>query len=131
MANTERGEVDIQLGARTYVLKPSFDAIANIENWTGKSIQELLAAASNGTQKFSDLVHCVRAGMLAAGNKKTPSFQALGQRCLDAQHQEGGEFQIAVYTFMANCITGGRTRDAGDESNDDDDDDEGDTAGNE
>ena len=40
-ANTQRGEIDITLGGKDYVLRPSFDAIAKIEARLGKGIYGL------------------------------------------------------------------------------------------
>jgi hypothetical protein len=41
MANRERGEVSIEVGGKAYTLRPTFDAMCEFEDLTGKTVDDL------------------------------------------------------------------------------------------
>lgn len=41
MANRERGEVSIEVGGKAYTLRPTFDAMCEFEELTGKTVDDL------------------------------------------------------------------------------------------
>jgi hypothetical protein len=69
MANTLRGEVDIALGADIYTLRPSFQALSEIEHSIGKSVLILLNQFEEKGILLSEQVAILRAGLKAAGEK--------------------------------------------------------------
>lgn len=48
MANQERGELGVTVGGKTYTLRPTFDAICNLEEAAGKPIAEILTGVQEG-----------------------------------------------------------------------------------
>lgn len=48
MANRERGEVSVSVGDRRFTLRPSFNALCNLEEITGKDIEQMLAMIDRG-----------------------------------------------------------------------------------
>ena len=55
MANPYRGEVALMLAGRHYTLRPSFHSLCEIENRTGRSIFEWLAALCGKGLRMCDL----------------------------------------------------------------------------
>lgn len=58
MANKHKGEVEIQLGKRKVDLKFGFNAIAELEDLTGKSITELSDYTNIGFKFLRSAVYC-------------------------------------------------------------------------
>lgn len=48
MANKERGEKRVTVGGKDYTLRPTFDALCELEEVTGKKIDGLLQAMDDG-----------------------------------------------------------------------------------
>jgi hypothetical protein len=48
MANRERGEVSVEVEGKAYTLRPTFDAICELETRSGKGIEDLLADIESG-----------------------------------------------------------------------------------
>jgi hypothetical protein len=48
MANRERGEVSIEVGGTTYTLRPTINAICDVEDLTGDSFTQLAQRAGAG-----------------------------------------------------------------------------------
>lgn len=48
MANTERGEVGIEVGGKPYTLRPTFNAVCELEELLDKDIDEVLVAINRG-----------------------------------------------------------------------------------
>jgi len=58
-------EVSITIGEEEYLLTPSFQAIIDIEQRTGKAITAIIYAAQSSIISFSDIVTIVWAGIKA------------------------------------------------------------------
>jgi hypothetical protein len=75
------GEEEITLGETTYVLRPSWQALAEIESRTDKGIIELFELFAVARNKASDTViiiySCLRAGL--PPGMPTPQIAAVGQ----------------------------------------------------
>ena len=48
MANRERGEIGVEVEGKPYTLRPSFNAICELENITGKTIEDLFDLIEQG-----------------------------------------------------------------------------------
>lgn len=48
MANKERGEISHVVNGKRYTLRPSFDSLCELDELTGKSLDEMLAAMNEG-----------------------------------------------------------------------------------
>ena len=71
MHNDLRGEISIELAAREYNLRPSFEALCEIENACGTSIINLLMKFDQRGIFLKEVVSIIKAG-LKAGGHKTP-----------------------------------------------------------
>ena len=102
-ANPQRGEVEIELGGRRFVMRPSFQAIAEMEKQTGRGLIELLQSLSDGGLKVSELAAIITAGLKAAG--EPARYDKVGALLL-----EGGLEGIVppVGEFLVGALTGGR-----------------------
>lgn len=70
-ANSDRGEVEVDLEGIAHVLRPSFEAQVAIEAQTGRSIEQLAHAAGRGGLSINDaaviVTECVNAHRKAHG----------------------------------------------------------------
>ncbi len=71
-ADPKLGDVEIELatedgGRRKFVLRPSFEAIVEIEEQTGQTIFVLARKLSRGELGQQDAAHIIGAGLKAAG----------------------------------------------------------------
>lgn len=48
MANTQRGELGVEVGGKAYTLRPTFDALCSLEEVVGKPVDEILAGVNEG-----------------------------------------------------------------------------------
>ncbi len=67
MLNKARGEVELKVDGRSYILRPSFKVLSAIEDATQKSTMELLAGIRSGRPLMKDIV--VTLWVAAHGNK--------------------------------------------------------------
>jgi hypothetical protein len=65
--NPHRGEVSVTLGGRERVLRPTFQALAEIESKTGKTLQQLIALGMGAALGLNDTTAIITAGLRAAG----------------------------------------------------------------
>lgn len=79
MPNSKRGEMDLEVGDRTYLLRSSFDAMTAIEDATDKGVGELLLSVATATFKFRDAVMVLWVAARRSGNKDLPSFDKFGE----------------------------------------------------
>lgn len=102
-ANPHRGEVEIELDGKRFVMRPTFQAIAEIEQQTGTGLIALLHRMTDGSLRVSDLAVIVAAGLRAAG--EPASRDKVGSLLL----QDGLEKTLAPASqFLMNAVTGGK-----------------------
>ncbi|BBC72922.1 conserved hypothetical protein [Altererythrobacter sp. B11] len=65
-ANPDRGEHELPLGRRTYLLRPSFAAITAIERKTERALPELIRMGNSGTMPLA-IAGIVAAELVKAG----------------------------------------------------------------
>lgn len=100
MANPHRGEVEIVLGGKTYVLRPTFDSLAAIERATDTRLLPL-------TRRFMELDFGIVdvAQIIQAAAVEKPPRDELGRLILEAGLAEIGG---PITRFLAGALNGGR-----------------------
>lgn len=78
LANKERGEVVVVLAGREYVMRPTFEALAQIEGRLGVGIVSLLRSISAGQFGVRDFAAVIHAG-IDAGPDRGPSYAEVGR----------------------------------------------------
>ena len=69
--NKHRGEVEITLDGKAYVMRPTFEAMAEIEAKIGHGILWLATRASEGDIGITEVAVIIAAGLKAAGEPAT------------------------------------------------------------
>lgn len=110
-ANPARGEHSLDLGGKSYRLRPSYEATCAIEQKTGKSLVELVRAGNLGALALETLAviatEYIRAGA-AEDDKMTRAVNAA--RIGELIFEEGVPGIIGALTLvMVDTLTGGRT----------------------
>ena len=67
-ANPHRSEVTIELDGRIYLLRPSYQALAEIEAMTGIGVMALVRRFADRAFGFHDVTAVITAGLKAAGH---------------------------------------------------------------
>jgi hypothetical protein len=75
LTNPYRNEVEVDLNGTKYTLRPTFEALAQIEGKVNKSIWEILAAVSSGTLRMEHAAFILETGILAAGKEVDAAFK--------------------------------------------------------
>lgn len=96
MANEQRGEVDIEIANKTYSMRPSFEAMCEIEAKTGKSIAQLSHHILNMQATAVEFLVIILAGTRAANHKSMPDKEGIGQTII--------EFGITSGEIMNPCL---------------------------
>lgn len=104
-ANPHRGEVKVDLAGREIVLRPTFEAMAEIETVLGERLVPItrrVGANNYGAMDFLAIILAAGNAGLRAGEKLQPDAvkNAIAEKGLVA-------FATPVSTFLANCLTGG------------------------
>ena len=84
MANHVLGELEVKIGERTFVLRPTFEGLAETETRASCSLAGLVNKIVKGEQGIRDVVAIVYGGIIGAAEKNAPvpSFDELGQLIL-------------------------------------------------
>ncbi len=61
--NMERGEVEITLAGKTYVMRPTFGAMVEIEQTSGEPIYALCRRLLEGNVSVTEVTHVITAGL--------------------------------------------------------------------
>lgn len=110
IGNDERGEDEITLGRKTYVLRPSYEAIKALEKETGKTVLELVALGNAGRISIEDLgvivAELIRAGAKPGDVAARVSGEGIGIKILE----KGLISTIPLITLLLiDVASGGRT----------------------
>jgi hypothetical protein len=108
MANKHRGEVEIRLAGKAYVMAPTWEAIAEIEQSTGRGIVELANRFIQQRYGLVEMAAVVFAGIKAGNNEflAKPTLEGTGRMIL----LDGvANFAAPVTLFLANVLSGGET----------------------
>lgn len=79
MANKYKGEVKLKLGGREYTLRPTFGALAEIEDRSGKYITEIFNELQGGKVSIKALAVIVSVGAAAATPDDAPTVNEAGE----------------------------------------------------
>jgi hypothetical protein len=71
-ANKHRGEVEITLDGKSFTLRPTFQAMVEIEAVLGKGLLGLVRRISEMEFGYTEAQAVITAGLRAAGEKATP-----------------------------------------------------------
>ena len=105
MHNPERGEVTVRLGGEDHVLRPTFQALCEIEAATGEKLVPLVQAFAAGRYGARDLAIVVTAGLRGAGERDA-KVETVGAMLAGQGFADQGTLQ-AVVTFLSNALSGG------------------------
>jgi hypothetical protein len=104
MANKFRSSFEIKLNGVDYVLRPSFEAIAEFIDKTGIDVFEALRECSKGG-KVKIIVAAIWAGIAGEyalqGNRDCPSYEKIGNEC--QSHGFPDCFKFAV-DFLTKAV---------------------------
>ncbi len=81
--NKARGEITLSLGGRDWVLRPTFQALCEIESALGEGLIALVRRLAQGSVGVRDVAVIVHAGIKAA-DKKPPSYDTVGEMVIEA-----------------------------------------------
>jgi hypothetical protein len=108
MANVHRGEVKVRLAGKDYVMAPTWEAITEIEQLTGRGVVELANRVMQHRYGAQEVAAIVFAGIKSGGNEfvAKPTFEGTGRMIM----ADGvANFAAPVTMFLANALSGGET----------------------
>jgi hypothetical protein len=102
MANARRGEVEIRLAGKKHVMRPTFEALASIEDMTGRSLQVMGHAIQAGTIRASEISAVILCGIRAQNPDTDLTVADIGEAIM----AEGGfaAVQQALVDFLADLL---------------------------
>lgn len=110
MANKQRGEVTIVLSGREYTLRPTFDALCQIEDMLHKTILEVVSDLQDQKISVRALAVIAHAGIRAVEGDKAPTISQLGEAIVSEglmRAMTGVNNHEGLLTFLLNGILGG------------------------
>lgn len=113
--NKLRGEVEIELAGEKWCLRPTFEALSNIEGKLNKSIPEIVGEQRRGSIRLSTVATVIWEGMVAANEGKPPIHKNRAMNRL--RYEEVGEMivhdgltsvilQDALFLFLLYGLAG-------------------------
>lgn len=70
--NKLRGEVEIELAGEKWTMRPTFEALSNIEGKLNRSIPEITKAHREGSVRVTEVAVIIWEGLIAANDGKPP-----------------------------------------------------------
>lgn len=112
MANRQRGEVTMVLNGRKLVLRPTFDAMCQLEDYLGTTIVKVLGELEQGVARVKTISAIIWAGWLGYNEKSCPTVEEVGDMVLKdgllkVLEQKTPRNMNPVYEFIYNGILGG------------------------
>ena len=108
MANKARGEVTVSIGEESYTLRPTFEAMEQIEDKLKLGIPELVDKFSRGEVQIREVVTILHEGIVAQSGGKR--HEVLSRSELGAQVLSAGLMGIikqpAMIRFLLHGIAG-------------------------
>lgn len=102
--NEDRGEVAITLAGKSYIMRPTFQAIRQSEKLAGCSFMMLMQKAMRLDLSLDDL-----AAVIMPGLKEGGEAGATFEKVLELAYRTGiNDSARAVIPYMSNAIMGGR-----------------------
>ena len=103
--NRERGEVPVLLNGRKFTLRPSYQALAEIEGETGTKIVPLAWRFQSRDFGIADQVAVLTAGLKAAGEPASP--ETVGTLVVSTGMLDE-DLVKSINDFFMQALTGGR-----------------------
>jgi len=110
-ANSHRGEHELELGGRTYLLRPSFTALSAIEEKTGRTMLELLRMGNAGALPLV-IAGTIAAELIRAGADENDELtkRVSPAKISELIYEQGVGQAVARLTLcLVDAATGGRT----------------------
>lgn len=105
MANKTRGEVNVSLAGREWAMRPTFQALCEIEGMTGKTLRHLGLNFVQKEVRARDVTAILCAGLKAGHGDKAPDFNEIGEAIMDqgmkSVEQPVVDFLAAVMSFYS------------------------------
>jgi hypothetical protein len=79
MANDQRGEVSLKLGGKEYILRPSFEALCELENRLNTTIPQLIVDLQTGIVSIKALATIIWAGIWGYDKDRAPTIIEVGE----------------------------------------------------
>lgn len=102
MPNAVRGEVEIELNGKKYILRPDFEAIAEIEDRLGIGIHGLMFKFAEKKSGIKDVAGLIYGGLIGAGCHDF-TFTQVGNMIRKAGFNK---FVSPAVTLLANALRG-------------------------
>ncbi len=102
MANAVRGEVELKLGGKTYTLRPTFEALCEIESRLGMGIVELVTRVPRNRLALRHAAVVAHEGARAGGHDD--DLETIGAAITEAGLQNVME---PLVRFLLSGIAGG------------------------
>lgn len=100
MANKHRGEVNITLLGKTWTLRPTFGALAEIEDATGMGLAAVIQRFASGAFSIEDVAIVLHEGMRAV-HDDAPDLEAIKHAIIE----EGfSTYAFAAGEFLGNAV---------------------------
>ena len=111
MANKYKGEVKLKLGGKELILRPTFGALAEIEDRSGKYITEIFGELERGRVSIKVLAVIISSGAAAANPDEAPTLNEAGDAIrkdgmLAIMKQRDDEGHSPLAQFLLYAITG-------------------------
>lgn len=100
MANPHRGEVEVTLDGKSWTLRPTFEALCEIEDSTGVGIAVMLRRFGEGSFGVRDVAAILAAGIAATG-KPAPGIERIGEIVVE---QGIASFVAPIGVFLAGAV---------------------------
>ena len=112
MANRQRGEVEIELAGKQYLLRPTFEALCELEDRSSTSILEIVSSMEGGKIRLKELTLVIWAGLFGADPTTKLELKDVGDLVLrtgltDVVQQEDKDGRNPLVDFLVNGVLGG------------------------
>jgi len=79
MANEQRGEVSIKLNDKEYTMRPTFEALCELENRLNTTIPQLIVDLQTGIVSIKAVATIIWAGIWGYNKEEAPSIIEVGE----------------------------------------------------
>jgi len=83
VADPLRGEADVELGGKKYVLKLTLGAIRQAETKANTGWQMMISRAFTGELRIDDIAAIIWGGMIGSGVEDPPEYEAVAEMVFD------------------------------------------------
>lgn len=121
MANSQRGEVSLLLGGKEYTLRPTFEALCELEARTRVSLPDLVMDLQMGNPSLMKLSLIIWSGIWGFNKESSPSINEVGEMVVTdglvnvlEQGVDQDEDKIGpIVSYLVHGLTGGKKKEEG------------------